>query len=140
MSSGKILLESAPSGVDVAEVRKDLEELPGIASVHELHVWRLDQEKTIASVHVLTERASVDGFMEQAQQIGECLHAYGVHSFTVQPERTGVQSNVTGSDAGATTGRSSGYVQEIVNVEASNGLTCRIKCQEGVCEKPQCCD
>jgi len=140
MSSGKILLESAPSGVDVAEVRKDLEELPGIASVHELHVWRLDQQKTIASVHVLTERVSVDGFMEQAQQIGECLHAYGVHSFTVQPERTGAQSNVTGPNAGATTGRSSEYGDEIDNAEASNGLTCRIKCQEGVCEEPPCCD
>lgn len=137
MSSGRILLESAPTGVNVDEIRKDLEELPGIASVHELHVWRLDQQKTIASVHVVTDRPSVAGFMEQAQQVGECLHAYGVHSFTVQPERTALRPGGARSRAEGV-GTSSGHAHDAA--AGAKGISCRIKCQEGVCEEPQCCD
>lgn len=39
LSSGRILLESAPVGLDVEEVKRDISLLPGIASVHELHIW-----------------------------------------------------------------------------------------------------
>lgn len=51
--SGRLLLESAPPGVDLDKVREDLESIPGVKSVHELHVWRLDQKKAIASAHVV---------------------------------------------------------------------------------------
>ncbi|KAK3045002.1 hypothetical protein LTS18_014809, partial [Coniosporium uncinatum] len=88
-STGKILLQSAPLGVDLDEVRRDLETLPNVAAVHELHVWRLNQTKTIASAHVSTRDDSLANFMVQAKQIGECLHAWGVHSYTLQPELVG---------------------------------------------------
>jgi zinc transporter 1 len=54
--------------------------------VHELHAWRLSQQKAIASAHVVTNEKEVKGFMRQAKLIGECLHAYGIHSVTVQAE------------------------------------------------------
>lgn len=54
--------------------------------MHELHVWRLDQKKAIASVHVVVSDQSVSNFMEKARTVSECLHAYGIHSATLQPE------------------------------------------------------
>ncbi|KXX79799.1 Zinc homeostasis factor 1 [Madurella mycetomatis] len=33
---------SAPRGVDLADIKHDMEKIPGIESVHELHVWRLN--------------------------------------------------------------------------------------------------
>jgi len=83
--------------------------------------------------------------MEQAQQVGECLHAYGIHSFTVQPELmtmlpAGGVGEVGRVEGGHASGRASEGPQVGARVEGIKGMTCRIKCQEGVCEEPQCCD
>lgn len=85
-NSGTILLESAPIGVDLKDVKHDLEKIPGIESVHELHIWRLDQKKAIASAHLVVSDQTVSSFMDKARTVSECLHAYGVHSATLQPE------------------------------------------------------
>ncbi|KAH9908431.1 cation efflux protein [Xylariomycetidae sp. FL2044] len=90
LNSGKILMQSAPKDVDLDDVRHDLEKIPGIESVHELHIWRLDQKKVIASAHVVVSDANMSAFMDQARTVRDCLHAYGIHSATVQPELTSI--------------------------------------------------
>ncbi|KAF5123556.1 Cobalt uptake protein COT1 [Metarhizium anisopliae] len=84
--SGSILLQIAPGGIDVEDVKHDIEMIPGIESVHELHVWRLDQRKTVASAHIVVDDRTVKHFTEKAKIVMECLHAYGIHSATLQPE------------------------------------------------------
>lgn len=87
--------------------------------------------------------------MEQAQQVGECLHAYGIHSFTVQPELMtmlpgggagGVGRVEMGTGGGGGGGGGYGSASGQQTATDMKGMTCRIKCQEGVCEEPQCCD
>ncbi|KAH7378269.1 cation efflux system protein czcD [Pyrenochaeta sp. MPI-SDFR-AT-0127] len=84
--SGKILLQSAPLGVKIEDVKHDLESIPGVVSVHELHVWRLDQKKAIASAHIVVSDPDIASFMSKAKIFSQCLHAYGIHSATLQPE------------------------------------------------------
>ncbi|KAF5722865.1 zinc cadmium resistance [Fusarium mundagurra] len=84
--SGAILLQTAPKGVNPEDVKHDIEMIPGIISVHELHIWRLDQRKFVASAHIVVDSRTVQGFADKAKIIMECLHAYGVHSATLQPE------------------------------------------------------
>ncbi|OQE80746.1 hypothetical protein PENNAL_c0044G02645 [Penicillium nalgiovense] len=84
--AGMILLESVPTGVDMCDVKHDLEKIKGVTSIHELHIWRLNQQKTLASVHVVVSDDSVENFMKTARVINECFHAYGIHSVTLQPE------------------------------------------------------
>ncbi|KAJ5389452.1 uncharacterized protein N7496_000520 [Penicillium cataractarum] len=85
-TTGLILLESAPNGVNLDDVQHDLEKVPGVHSIHELHIWRLNQRKTIASVHIVVSDPSVSSFLKTAKTINECFHAYGIHSATLQPE------------------------------------------------------
>ncbi|GAM35816.1 cation diffusion facilitator family metal ion transporter [Talaromyces pinophilus] len=85
-NSGRILLESVPSGINLDDVRHDLETIPGVLSVHELHVWRLNQEKALASVHVAISNETVSDFVQIAKTMNDCFHSYGIHSATVQPE------------------------------------------------------
>jgi zinc transporter 1 len=73
-------------GVDVSDIKHDLEKIPGVLSVHELHVWRLNQQKALASAHITIADPSLEAFQQKARTINECLHAYGVHSATIQPE------------------------------------------------------
>lgn len=84
--SGKILLESVPTGINLDDVKHDLETIPGVLSVHELHVWRLNQEKALASVHVSMSDQKISDFVDIAKIMSDCFHSYGIHSATVQPE------------------------------------------------------
>ncbi|KAJ6044677.1 hypothetical protein N7499_007179 [Penicillium canescens] len=84
--AGLILLECVPTGVDMGDVAHDLERIPGVNAIHELHIWRLNQQKTLASVHIVVSENSVEDFMHIARVINECFHAYGIHSVTLQPE------------------------------------------------------
>lgn len=49
----RVLLEAAPSHVDVAAVRSMLESQPGVDAVHHLHVWTTGSEATALSAHVV---------------------------------------------------------------------------------------
>lgn len=54
-SASFILLQGVPSAVPLDEVHKSLLEVPGVISVHELHIWQLSEAKNVASVHVLID-------------------------------------------------------------------------------------
>lgn len=126
--SGKILLQSAPLGVKIDDVKRDLESIPGVLSVHELHIWRLDQRKAIASAHVVVRDPGVESFMRKAKVITECLHAYGIHSATLQPElptQRVVDDEATEVESAAETARTS--------LEK-----CGVPCGS-VCEELKCC-
>jgi zinc transporter 1 len=121
--SGTILLEAAPEGVILENVKKDLESIPGVIAVHELHVWRLNQTKSLASAHVVVRDTDVKEFMGRAKVISECLHAYGIHSATLQPELA------DGEDI-----RREGDMQE----EMGSGK-CKLTCGT-LCEPLKCCN
>ncbi|CAG7560206.1 unnamed protein product [Fusarium equiseti] len=98
-NSGAILLQTTPTGINLDDVKHDIEKIAGIESVHELHIWRLDQRKSVASAHIVVDDRTLEGFADKAKIIMECLHAYGVHSATLQPEVLAL-SSVTMSDSG----------------------------------------
>lgn len=112
--SGAILLQSAPPGVKLDDIKSDIESIQGVKSVHELHVWRLDQKKAIASAHVVVdEQQEMSGWMRMMKTVGECLHEYGIHNATVQPEVLPAyedvvvtkQPGVSGDERSSTEGR-----------------------------------
>ncbi|KAI4237716.1 MAG: hypothetical protein LQ349_001643 [Xanthoria aureola] len=106
--SGSILLQSAPLGVDLVDVKKDLESIPGVIKVHELHVWRLSQWKSVATAHLITTEKG-EGWERVAEVARECLCAYGVNSATLQPEMVGgADHHREGGGMGASGGGSQG--------------------------------
>ncbi|KAK1142315.1 hypothetical protein N8T08_008060 [Aspergillus melleus] len=128
--SGHILLESAPDGVDPADVKHDLETIPGVLSVHELHIWRLNQQKTLASVHVVVSDPSVPHFLKLTKIINECFHAYGIHSATLQPEIAPPGEVImVGQEA---------EKMETVAIETKMPEKCQIVCGE-LCTVLTCC-
>jgi zinc transporter 1 len=73
-----------PTTISLEDVRAAILDVPGVLSVHELHVWQLSEAKVVASVHIAAPR-QVD-FMVVAGQVREKLHHHGIHSCTIQPE------------------------------------------------------
>lgn len=51
----RIMLQEVPKGVDVSLVEKELLKINGIKSVHDLHIWTLDGEKHVMTVHAVSD-------------------------------------------------------------------------------------
>ncbi len=53
-----ILLEGVPEGTDLPQLKQALLDVPGVISVHELHVWAVSSAKTSLSAHILYDTNS----------------------------------------------------------------------------------
>ncbi|WP_374321352.1 cation diffusion facilitator family transporter [Brevundimonas sp.] len=82
-----ILLEGAPKGLALAEVRTALLTVPGVASLHDLHVWVSGADQPSCTVHlVLSDRADADAVRQQAAVL--LKSRFDLHHATIQVEAT----------------------------------------------------
>jgi cobalt-zinc-cadmium efflux system protein len=51
--SGRIFLEAAPRGLDPDEIGRRMAAWPGVAEVHDLHVWEVTSGFPSLSAHVI---------------------------------------------------------------------------------------
>lgn len=71
-STGDVLLESTPRGLDVTEVEAAMLQVEGVEAVHDLHVWSLSSEVRALSAHVIVEGHPS---LEDAQQVATRVKA-----------------------------------------------------------------
>ncbi len=82
---GDVFLEKTPEGIDPEEIIHHLEELPGVESIHHLHIWSTDGYRHSATLH-----AVVTGEYGPAKRaIKEELHEHGITHSTVELESPG---------------------------------------------------
>jgi len=62
-----LLFDGVPQGIDLATVRTVLLSLPGVADVHDLHVWAMGTSQTALTAHLVLN--------ESADNTGSVLHA-----------------------------------------------------------------
>ncbi|NWV16541.1 ZNT10 protein, partial [Origma solitaria] len=79
-----ILLQMVPKGVNMQLLTDRLARVPGVSSLHEVHVWELASGKNIATLHIKCQTPS--DYQDAAYKIREVFHKAGVHSVTIQPE------------------------------------------------------
>jgi len=66
----RILLEMAPPDVDVGVAERELAALPGVADVHDLHIWTLTSGMNMASGHLtVATAADVGPVLQQARAL-----------------------------------------------------------------------
>jgi cobalt-zinc-cadmium efflux system protein len=58
---GHVLLEGVPRGIDLAEVHDALRRVPGVADVHDLHVWSINDRNPSVSAHVVVDGVNGHG-------------------------------------------------------------------------------
>jgi len=73
-ASGSVLLESTPPGLDLDDVRKHLEELPHVASVHDLHASQVSTDLPTLTAHVVVEgQLSQEDSAALLRSLQECV-------------------------------------------------------------------
>mgnify|MGYP001173736641 CR=1 FL=1 len=58
--AGHVLMQGVPSGLDLDEIRDAMGAQPGVATVHDLHVWALGSKESILTAHVLLADEAAD--------------------------------------------------------------------------------
>jgi cobalt-zinc-cadmium efflux system protein len=85
--SANLAMDAAPRHIDPAEVEAWLAALPGVASVHDLHIWAMSTTETALTAHLVRPRAEApdDAFLAEAAR---GLRArFGIGHVTLQVER-----------------------------------------------------
>ncbi|MFF2136488.1 cation diffusion facilitator family transporter [Streptomyces sp. NPDC058193] len=87
-----VLLEAAPKGVDMEEVRAHITALPGVLDVHDLHAWTITSGMPVLSAHVVVHQEMLDsiGHEKLLHDLQGCLgHHFDVEHCTFQLEPSG---------------------------------------------------
>ncbi|MBN0048630.1 cation transporter [Streptomyces actuosus] len=87
-----VLLEAAPKGVDMDEVRAHILALDGVEDVHDLHAWTITSGMPVLSAHVVvrSDVLSAIGHEKMLHELQECLGGhFDVEHCTFQLEPGG---------------------------------------------------
>jgi cobalt-zinc-cadmium efflux system protein len=98
--SGRILLEAAPEGVDLDDVRAHLLETDHVVDVHDLHAWTVTSDLPALSAHVVVEDSCFsDGHAPQIlDQVQACVAGhFDVEHSTFQLEPAGHLAHEAGT-------------------------------------------
>ena len=80
-----VLLDRAPSDLDLLVVKAELEAQAGVESAHHIHAWSVASGRTILTSHLLTNSEPPSDLLEQATRVVRENH--GVWFSTLQLER-----------------------------------------------------
>ncbi|MGZ5890792.1 MAG: cation diffusion facilitator family transporter [Hyphomicrobium sp.] len=98
--AGHILLEGAPSGLDVREVQKDLEAtIPEVVSIHDIHAWCLNEESPLMTLHARISPAAPPEEIAAAIK-ARLRQSYGIVHATVEIEHRSCSNAVPAADCG----------------------------------------
>jgi cobalt-zinc-cadmium efflux system protein len=98
--SGRVLLEAAPEGMDLIEVRRHLLEPEHVIDVHDLHVWTVTNGLPTLSCHIVIDDSCFrDGHAPALlDQLQDCLHGhFDVEHSTFQLEPASHAAHETGT-------------------------------------------
>lgn len=86
----KIFLQAVPNDFNEDDLRKSLTELPGVVGIHDLHVWTMDGEKNVLTVHLVVDAelnaAEVYTLKQDAQKL---MAVKNIQHPTLEIERPG---------------------------------------------------
>ena len=82
-ASGRIFLEAAPAGLDLAALGTAMAGRPHVAEVHDLHIWEITTGMPAASAHVLVQpREDCHAVRADLEEL--LSHDYGITHLTLQ--------------------------------------------------------
>lgn len=89
----RVLMEAAPAGLDVHALERTIRETRGVADMHDLHAWRIEEGFDAVTVHVVLVPGAHG--VEVASEVSSRIHeVHGIQHVTVQPEAPSRESEL----------------------------------------------
>lgn len=83
----KVLMQFTPEGINLDEINTEVSKIEGIKNLHHLHVWQLNDNKSMLEAHVEMETdIMLSEFQEKLKEIEDILHKFGIDHTNIQPE------------------------------------------------------
>jgi cobalt-zinc-cadmium efflux system protein len=83
----EILLESTPPGVSASHIAAVIEAIPGVANVHDLHVWAIEPRLVMLTCHVLVDEDQGAFTSELLKNVrSRIAEDFGITHITIQLE------------------------------------------------------
>jgi len=82
----EILMESTPRHLDIQKVSQSLEQVPGVISIHDLHVWTIASGLYTLSVHVVVNGGQ-DHEALRCEMMKVLKDEFGLEHTTIQIEK-----------------------------------------------------
>lgn len=83
----KILMQEVPQNIDVPSMLSKISKLSYVESVHDFHLWSLDGQRNIMTMHVVTSQDfPANGEQQLKQEIRELASLYKIDHVTLELE------------------------------------------------------
>ena len=92
-AAGHMLMQGTPSGIDIEEVRTMMQSQPGVAIVHDLHVWAMGSREMILPGHVVVSDMNIDTDDVRRRLAAALDERFGIEHSTLQMERSKEEGN-----------------------------------------------
>ncbi len=83
----KVMLQGAPEGIDAESLKKEILEIDGVVGIHDLHLWSLDGQQAVATLHVAVGKEADWGAVRDKTH--EVCKRHGIGHSTVEVEQQG---------------------------------------------------
>lgn len=122
-AASRILLQAAPVGMDVDDIKQNILNLEGILDCHHFHAWQLTDTKLVATLHILVHKPDPAEQMKLVKKVQNCMSQQGIQSSTIQVEFEG-QNNDRLDSSGQ---------------DSESTKTCLLDCVDGCDQLGKCC-
>ena len=95
----KVMLQGVPDGIDLEGLKTDILSLPHIRSVHDIHLWTLDGESHVMTIHVvycLDDFSSPQAVFDMKESVREKCSAHGIRHATIELDPEGCSCGMEG--------------------------------------------
>ncbi|KAM8768158.1 uncharacterized protein AB9X84_020351 [Acanthopagrus schlegelii] len=130
---GLLLLQATPPHICVSDLTQRIASIPGVQSVHDLHVWQLSESIIVATVHVHCHAGfPAHRCSDLMSAVTKVLRSVGVTRSTIQPEFAPDSESSAGS-----VGDASPVLHREDPTQGAD-LACSLACGK-VCTGSMCC-
>lgn len=77
-----LFFEKTPCGIEISEIEEHIKKIDGVIDVHHIHVWSMDRNNNLATLHAVT-----DGNIQKIKdEIRKELSEHGISHVTIESE------------------------------------------------------
>jgi cobalt-zinc-cadmium efflux system protein len=86
IATSRVLLQAVPANVDINKLAAELNTIEGVENIHDLHVWSLDGNYHVGSLHVVMSKQMPQPEKNIYEAVIELMNKYQIQHPTIQIE------------------------------------------------------